>query len=78
MLRVTIEMIPGGDERQCRTIGSIEISNVSGLAPVSDYVATLYGGDGNEQSRCSVSGHARSRGWQVLLVRVLGAFGYKP
>lgn len=82
MLRVTVEVVPGGDDRRAEKIGSIEIENVADLEEVPleevpDYVAVLFGGDGREHNRCSVSGHRRSDGWQMLVVRVLGAFGYK-
>jgi hypothetical protein len=37
MLRVTIELIPGGFSAIRKTIGSMRISNASNLAEVSDY-----------------------------------------
>jgi hypothetical protein len=37
MLRVTIELIPGGFSPMRKTIGSMRISNASNLAEVSDY-----------------------------------------
>ncbi len=38
MLRITIELVPGGREHAKKTIATAEISNVSYLADVSDYV----------------------------------------
>ena len=37
MLRVTIELVPGGDERRARAIAQMTIANVSDLANISDY-----------------------------------------
>lgn len=42
MLRCTIELLPGGDESRARTIGCIEIANISNLVDdVSDYAVVL-------------------------------------
>lgn len=38
MLRVTVELWPGGVRLEARVIASAEIANVSDLAQVSDYV----------------------------------------
>ena len=37
MLRVTVELVPGGDETRTRTIADMTIANVSQLADISDY-----------------------------------------
>jgi len=37
MLRVTVELVPGGDERRARTIARMTIANISNLADISDY-----------------------------------------
>lgn len=37
MICVTVEIVPGGFEPARRTIGSLRISNVSDLAPISSY-----------------------------------------
>jgi hypothetical protein len=37
MLRLTIELVPGGFEQMRRTIASMRISNMSDLADCSDY-----------------------------------------
>jgi hypothetical protein len=37
MLRVTIELVPGGYDPLRRTIASMSIGNVSDLADISDY-----------------------------------------
>lgn len=38
MLRVTIELVPGGNEKFAKPIARGNISNVSGLADLSNYV----------------------------------------
>ena len=37
MLRVTIELVPGGVEERTRTIEQMTIANISDLADASDY-----------------------------------------
>lgn len=37
MLRVTIELVPGGDEDRAHVIEQMTIANISDLADVSDY-----------------------------------------
>ena len=41
MMRVTIEILPGGSEERARTIGLIEIANVGGDASRGDYAVVL-------------------------------------
>jgi hypothetical protein len=37
MLRVTVELVPGGDERYVQTLAVMTIANISNLADISDY-----------------------------------------
>jgi hypothetical protein len=37
MLRVTVEILPGGDETRARVLATAEVGNVSDLAETSDY-----------------------------------------
>jgi len=41
MLRVTVEIWPGGDKTCARTLAIANIANVSDLADVSDYAASI-------------------------------------
>jgi hypothetical protein len=42
MIRCTIELLPGGDESQARTIGCVEIANIGGdLAGLCNYAVVL-------------------------------------
>lgn len=43
MLRVTIQLIPRGDESRARTLGTMEITNdATGNMDVGNYVGTLH------------------------------------
>ena len=41
MLRVTVEIWPGGDESGARTLAIANVANVSDLAEVSDYAVSV-------------------------------------
>jgi hypothetical protein len=41
VLRVTVELVPGGREAARRTIGSMIIGNISDLAEISDYAVRV-------------------------------------
>lgn len=77
MLVVKIEIHPGGDCRQAREIGRILITNVSGLAEDSSYIAKVKT-EGSEElgiapvnKKLVVKAHHRSTGVLRLLARVL-------
>jgi hypothetical protein len=37
MLRILVQLVPGGDEGRLRELARAELANISGLARVSDY-----------------------------------------
>ena len=41
MIKVTVELLPGGYADCKRTVGLMHIANISGLAPTSDYRVDL-------------------------------------
>jgi hypothetical protein len=41
MLRVTVEIWPGGDETRARSLAIANIANISDLADVSDYAVVV-------------------------------------
>lgn len=43
MLRVTIELIPGGNEREKKTIGTAEIVNVGKIEGATEYGCVIRG-----------------------------------
>lgn len=44
MLRVTVELVPGGDEARARPIAHMMIANISSLADISDYEVQAHEG----------------------------------
>lgn len=88
MLHVTVEIWPSGDRNRKRTLAELDIENVSNLAEISDYGATLAEEHGDPHLRAThepprarhtkIYGHERAAGWAPLLVRVLNAFFSSP
>jgi hypothetical protein len=81
MLRITVELLPGGDESRAETIATGTIANISGLAPLSNYACnfktTGYAPLGLEPTdkTATIHGHHRSAGVLKLIYRALGAIG---
>ena len=68
MIRVTIEVIPFGDESLAKTVGTVLIANVSprGTDP-ADYVVEKSDAHGFMQEHGVVRGHRRTAGiWPLL------------
>jgi hypothetical protein len=45
MLRITVEVCPGGNESRAFTVAKAELGNLSDLADVSDYAVAMTEGD---------------------------------
>jgi hypothetical protein len=74
MLRVTIEVIPNGDETKKRPIRVMTISNMTGLADVSDYEVHVVGERHTNTKRGLVRGHTRLKlGCWALIARAIKA-----
>jgi hypothetical protein len=79
MLCVTVEIVPGGFEPDRRVIGSLRISNVSDLAPVSNYrvdvleAANHLTGSPARIGGCRVEGHDRLQSVWALIERAAAA-----
>ena len=74
MMRVTVEIWPGGDSKRARRMAVIDIANLSGLAPVSDYSveAVVNPGQPDEAAvKSRVDGHVRADGWAALVQKVM-------
>jgi hypothetical protein len=75
MLIVRVELVPGGFEPMRRTIASMQISNLSGLADVSDYrveameEANPLTGSPPRSAECIVHAHGRKQSVLALLQR---------
>jgi len=79
MLCVTVEIVPGGFEPARRVIGSLRISNVSDLAPLSNYcvdvleAANHLTGSPARVGGCRVEGHDRLQSVWALIERAAAA-----
>jgi hypothetical protein len=75
MICVTVDIVPGGFEPARRTIGSLLISNVSDLAPVSNYrvdvleAANHLTGSPARTGRCHIENHDRHQSVWALIER---------
>lgn len=73
MMRIIVEIHPGGDERRKRTMVVADVANVTGLDPWSDYeVDALFNPTQIDERRVreKVFQHERQRGWAMLVRRV--------
>lgn len=65
MIRVTVELVPHGDERAKNTLGVIEVVN-DGTGDMHtgnyDVTGTFHKGDGGYQLTARVEGHRRAGG----------------
>lgn len=82
MLRVTIEILPGGYTERRRTIGLMHIANISDLARRSDYRVDLTEGDnplaGTKAFTCTVCvrDHDRNQSvWSLIAAAIAAAKG---
>jgi hypothetical protein len=74
MLRVTIEVVPKGDETRKRPIRVMNISNMSGLADLSDYEVHVVGERHVNKKHGFVRGHERKKlGCWGLVARAIRA-----
>lgn len=85
MIRITVEMIPGGAARLRRTIAAMDIANLSDLADVSDYQVRIseddnwLAGTGMRWRTVFVRGHDRRQSvWRLVAaaLRALDAAGW--
>lgn len=77
MLRVTIDMHPGGDAQRARTIGVVDIFRLDETANPCDYgvkVITFQSGNAMEISRLHVTAHKYEDGAWNLIRRALETF----
>lgn len=68
MLRVTVEIVPFGEESRKRTISTLEIGNLQGYGDVCDYICRLK--DGEKDETFYVRNHERKKGAWELIRRV--------
>jgi hypothetical protein len=79
LLVVTIDLVPAGNPELRRTIGTMRVANVSGLADVSDYAidimeaANPLTGTKPRNASCAVEEHDRRQSIWVLLAKAAQA-----
>lgn len=69
MMRVIVEIHPHGDSSSKRTIATIDIENISELAPFSDY--QVHADVDGEKRQGVVYAHKRAAGWGRLAERAI-------
>lgn len=76
MLRVVIDIIPFGIEAARRSIGIIEIANVTPRGGATTYTATMMRHETGERRSVTITGHKRcDMGAYDLVHRAVAAFG---
>lgn len=79
MIIVTIDLAPGGLVKRRRTIASMHIANLSGLADISDYeinvleAANPLTGTPPRNGGCRVEGHDRRQSVFALIAKAASA-----
>jgi hypothetical protein len=79
MLRVIVEILPGGHRELRRTLGSMAIANISDLASISDYrieameSANRLTGTPSRSATCTVHGHDRHQSVWALIAKAASA-----
>jgi hypothetical protein len=77
MLRVIVELVPGGLERLQRTIASMTIGNISNLVEVSDYSVNMTEGANpltgarSRNLKFTVRSHSREQSVWKLIQRAI-------
>jgi hypothetical protein len=75
MLTITVDLVPGGYAPMRRTIASMNISNISDLAEISDYrveaseTSNPLAGAPPRTVRCVIRGHSRAQSVWALLAK---------
>jgi hypothetical protein len=70
MLRVTIELVPNGEEARKYPISIAEMANITGLSVISDYACRLVR-DGETVALAYVIKHNRRDGAESLVAKAL-------
>jgi hypothetical protein len=79
MLKVTVELVPGGDETKARPIARMTIANVSALADISDYAVEAsaaenpVAGMSAREDRARVQKHDRRQSVWSLVAKAAAA-----
>lgn len=71
MIRVVVELWPGGDEARREVLGQAAIANVTPDESRASYLAVVLGAGGELDQVATVVGHERRDGWATLVSRAL-------
>ena len=71
MIRVLVELWPGGLQSESQILGQVGIVNVSPMDGPATYLAAIVDANGDLITASRVSEHERARGWLALLGAVL-------
>lgn len=69
MIRVTVEVWPGGNMDCRRVLGIMNVVNESDLADVSDYSVRMRDNNTDEVTEGKIKEHRRADGWLGLVTR---------
>ncbi len=76
MLRVTLDLLPQGDHRNPKRLGTIEIANIDVESapdkPVADYAVTARG---NVHADATLRQHPRMPHWRIVLSAIRAVMG---
>lgn len=71
MIRVTVELWPGGNVTEASQLGQMAIANVTPHDDPASYVAAVVDASGELVCSHVVRGHRRKDGWAALVSRAL-------
>lgn len=72
MLRVTLDLIPRGNEAEKRTLGTVEIENIGGDEKRADYAVRARG---QWYADATLRRRPRERGWPFIIAALRALFG---
>jgi hypothetical protein len=82
MIRITVTLVPGGDESRAREVARADVANISCLADLSDYdvvaseVASDVSGLPAQTASFKIFGHARRQSvWSLVTLVAMRAAG---
>ena len=79
MIRVTVELLPGGDKTRARTLGTAYIGRVSGSGEMATYEALVSGTDLLGGCRATIADYPRNSSsvWDLVLRAVCKALTFQ-
>lgn len=78
MIRVLVELWPGGRQADREVLGQVAIANVTPYDNPASYVATVVDANGEPMSTRVVERHDRQDGWAALVGATLATVTEEP